>query len=422
MRQKNGGALTGENKAGRQRWLVLGGGALIQLFGGIPAAWGAFQRGVEEGFALDTDAVVMVFSFVIAAFGVGCVAGGALQDKLGARLACLLGALGLGGGFWAASLLPEGRAWALYLAFSLPVGLGTAFLYPAVMTCAQGWWPQRRGFATGVIGGAVGLSGAVLTFSARWLIGGWGIRLCFRVMGSVMAALCALGALVLAPPPGDNKKAAQNGGQKGKQNGKQGDSKKSAANSLPPKKVLRTADYWLLLTAVAAAAPTVLLFSPVILQLGQQRGLSEDAAALAIVFGSLTSAAGRLVMPWASDHIGRRAADLLLFAALAGFSVVFGFVQGVWVIVLYACLTFCYSGQAALLPAFASDRFGPRWAGVNYGLLALGMSVGSVVFPLLARALAGEAVVHVIAAISAAAGFTCLLFYGRAARKKAGNV
>ncbi len=383
-------------KTGR-RWWVLAGGALIQLLCGIPAAWGAFQPGVEQGFELDTNAVVLVFSFVIAAYGIGCVAGGALQDKWGARIACLLGGLGLGGGFWAGSFLPAGKAWCLYLAFSLPVGLGCALLTPAVMSCAQKWWQDKKGFATGVIGGAVGLSGAVLTFSTRWLTASWGIRVCFRVLGSAMAAVCLLGAIAMQEPDATQKKKPDTG----------------TAQDIPPRRVLRTADYWLLLTAVAAASPTVLLFSPVILQLGQQRGLAENTAALAIVVGSVTSAAGRLLMPWVSDRTGRRNADLVLFGALGVFSVAFAFVQGVWVIVLYACLTFCYSGQAALLPAFAADRYGTRWAGVNYGLLALGMSVGSVAFPLLARTLAGQSAPHWIAAAAAAVGFVALCFYGR---------
>lgn len=429
--------------AGRRRVAVLAGGALIQLFCGIPAAWGAFQKGVETGYELDTGAVTLVFSFVIAAFGIGCVAGGLLQDKLGPRPACLVGGVGLGGGFWLGSLMPAGQAGWLYLAFSLPVGLGCAVLYPAVMSCAQKWWPRHRGFATGVIGTAVGLSGAVLTFCARWLCGAWDIRVCFRVLGSVMAAVCVVGALALADPPAQQAGSATTGGKAadkpatdgaaaadkaavGQANdsrtgrrqtpGPASDSQSCAAHpakNLPPKQVLRTADYWLLLAAVAASTPTVLLFSPVILQLGQDRGLSENVAALAIVAGSLTSAAGRLAMPWVSDRIGRRSADLILYGALAGFSAVFAFVQQGWVILLYACLTFCYSGAAALLPAFALDRYGSRWAGVNYGLLALGMSAGSLLFPLLARTMQGDAAPHWIAVAAAGAGFICLLCYGR---------
>ena len=396
------------------RWHILAGGALIELLGGVPAAWGAFQKGVEQGYDLEQDTVILLFSMIIAAYGVGCVLGGALQDKMGARAACLIGAAGLGGGFFGGSFLPEGGTLWLVLAFSLPVGLGCAFLYPAVMSCAQKWFPDRRGFATGIIGGAVGLSGAVLAFLARTFIGSGGIRVCFRVLGIAMSATGVLGALILKEPrPGDlpdEENAAAEQAQK--KTGPECTADAPAAG-LPPREVIRTADYWLLLLSVACAAPTVLLFSPVILQLGQQRGLAENAAALAIVAGSFTSAAGRLLMPWLSDRIGRRGTGLLLFGALAAFSAGFAFAQQVWVILLYAALTFCYSGQAALLPAFAQDRYGPRWAGVNYGLLALGMSVGSVAFPFLARAWQGDAAPHWVAVAAAGVGFACLLAYGR---------
>ncbi len=393
--------------------LVLAGGAAIQLLAGIPAGWGAFGPGVEAEFGFSSGQTVLIFSFIITAFGIGCVAGGVLQDKAGARLCCLLGAAGLGGGFFAASFFPEGRPLWFYLGFSLPVGAGCAFLTPSVMSCVQKWYPQKRGFATGVIGGAAGLSGAVLTLAARWLGGGWGMRVCFRVLGLVMAAVCTLGALAMRQP--------QSGTATDRTAPEKSPALKAAPKNAPPrelspKEVLRTRDYRLLVCAVAAAAPTVLLFSPVILPLAQQRGLSENAAAMIIAIGSLASAAGRLSMPWLSDRIGRRRADLLLFAALAVFSVLFAFVQNWWVTVLYACLTFCYSGQAALLPAFATDRFGTRWAGVNYGLLTLGMSAGSLVFPLLARLLQGESAPHWIAAGAAAAGFICLWFYGKEPR------
>lgn len=393
------------------RRLVLAGGAGIQLFSGIPAAWGAFQPGVEQDYALSTGEATWIFSFVICAFGIGCVLGGALQDTLGARCSCLLGAAGLGGGFFAASFFPAGQPLWFYFAFSVPVGLGCALLTPSVMSCAQKWWPQKKGFATGVIGCTAGLSGAVLTLAARWLGGGRGMAVCFRVLGGVMAAVCTLGALAMQPPPaGAKPDSGTSPCDKDSAAGKSGKNKNGAQ---PPLQALRTADYWLLVCAVAAAAPTVLLFSPVILPLAQQRGLSENAASLTIITGSLTSAGGRLLMPWLSDRIGRRRTDLLLFAALAGFSALFAFAQDWWVIAVYACLTFCYSGQAALLPAFATDRFGQRRAGLNYGLLALGMSAGSLIFPPLARTLQGENAPHWIAAGAAATGFVLLLFYGR---------
>ena len=124
----------------------------------------------------------------------------------------------------------------------------------------------------------------------------------------------------------------------------------------------------------------MLLFSPIIVELGQQRGLDERTALLSIIIGSIGSAAGRLLMPLLSDKIGRRATDMILFGALAVLSFGFIFAGGWWVIAAYTALTFCYSGEAAVIPAIGTDLYGYKNAGVNYGFLALGMSLGSVAF------------------------------------------
>ena len=85
------------------------------------------------------------------------------------------------------------------------------------------------------------------------------------------------------------------------------------------------------------------------------------------------------------------------------------YAQGWWVILVYSLLTFCYSGEAAVIPALSSDLFGLPHAGINYGFLALGMSAGSIGFPLLANALGLEAGRHFIAVGAAAGGLACTL-------------
>ena len=379
-------------------WCILAAGVFIQILTGIPAAWGVFQGPVMQEYGFDQQAAAFIFSLTIGAFGLGCVIGGYLQDRRGPRTAGGLGTALLAGGFCLAGLVPAGAAGLFYLAFSLPVGLGCAFLYPAVMSCAQKWYRSKKGLATGIIGGAVGASGAALTFLVRWLSGGWGIRVCFWVLAGLMLAVCGLGSLLLIDPPPQKQKPSE-----------QGRGKKAPPFDIPPRRMLKTPQYWLGFGVVALATPAVLLFSPIIVQLGQERGLSENAAHLSIVLGSVGSAAGRLLMPLLSDKIGRRAADALLFAALAGLSLAFLYAQGWWVILVYSLLTFCYSGEAAVIPALSSDLFGLPHAGINYGFLALGMSAGSIGFPLLANALGLETGRHLLAAGAAAAGLGCTL-------------
>lgn len=378
---------------------ILAAGAAAQLLTGIPAAWGVFQQPVMEEYGLSEQGAGYAFGILIAAFGVGCVLGGFLQDRHGPRCAGLWGTALLCGGFFAAGLLPPGSAEAFFLAFSIPAGLGTAFLYPSIQSCAQKWYADRKGLATGVIGGAVGLSGAFLTVFVRTAVRGFwvvqGIRGAFWALGAVTLPVCLVGSLLLQDPPQTGQT------QKPQENGKN-------TIDLAPRQMLRTKQYWLCAGAVCFSTPAVLLFSPIILKLGMERGLEEQAALWSVVLGSVGSAAGRLLMPLLSDRIGRRPTDMLLFAVSAGLSAGFAFAQGWGVVACYAGLTFCYSALAAVLPALSTDLFGFPHAGVNYGFLALGQSVGSLAFPFAANFFGLEVGRHWMAVAAAGAGFACI--------------
>lgn len=385
--------------AAKHPWTILAAGAAIQVLTGLPAAWGVFQQPVMEEYGLSEQGAGYAFGILIAAFGVGCVLGGFLQDRHGPRCAGLWGTALLCGGFFAAGLLPPGSAEAFFLAFSIPAGLGTAFLYPSIQSCAQKWYADRKGLATGVIGGAVGLSGAFLTVFVRTAVRGFwvvqGIRGAFWALGAVTLPVCLVGSLLLQDPPQTGQT------QKPQENGKN-------TIDLAPQQMLRTKQYWLCAGAVCFSTPAVLLFSPIILKLGMERGLEEQAALWSVVLGSVGSAAGRLLMPLLSDRIGRRPTDMLLFAVSAGLSAGFAFAQGWGVVACYAGLTFCYSALAAVLPALSTDLFGFPHAGVNYGFLALGQSAGSLAFPFAANFFGLEVGRHWMAVAAAGAGFACI--------------
>ena len=373
---------------------VLAAGAAVQLLTGIPAAWGVFQKPVMEEYGFARGQATLAFALLVAAYGLGCLLGGWLQDAKGPRPAGLLGAALLGGGFVAAAFVPAGQAAVFWLAFSLPAGLGSAFLAPSVLACVQKWYADKKGFATGVTGVAMGLSGAFFTLFVRLAGGAFGMRVCFGALGGVMLAVCGAGAAVLQNPPGSaaGRAAAQQG---------------QTAPDLAPKQMLRTRQYWLCLAAVALAAPPVLLFSPEILSIAARRGMDENLAQWCVVIGSAASAAGRLFCPFASDRLGRKRVLGALYLGLAAGSAAFAFAGGWWVAAAYAALTFCYSGEAAVEPAFNTDLFGLPHAGVNYGFLALGMSAGSLLsyagsqlLPMAAR--------HWAAGACALAGLICV--------------
>lgn len=326
----------------RHPWAILAAGAAIQILTGLPAAWGVFQQPVMDEFSLTEDGAGYAFGILIAAFGVGCVIGGFLQDKKGPRCAALWGTGLLCGGFFAAALLPGEKGGWFWAVFSIPAGLGTAFLYPSIQSCAQKWYAGRKGLATGVIGGAVGLSGAFLTGFVRTTLKGFGpvqgIRGAFWALGALTLPVCLVGSALLTDPPPAKQKPEEQGREKG--------------------------------TPALDLAP--------------------------------------LQMPMLSDRIGRRPTDLILFGVSLGLSAAFLFAQGWLVVAVYAGLTFCYSALAAVLPSLSTDLFGLPHAGVNYGFLALGQSVGSLAFPFAANLWGLATGRHWLAMAGAAAGFVCI--------------
>ena len=366
---------------------ILAAGAGVQLLTGIPAAWGVFQKPVMQGYGLSRGQAMLGFAVLVAFYGVGCAVGGLLQDRRGPRVAGLWGTALLAGGFLAAALVPPGNAVLFLLAYSLPAGVGSAFLAPAVLACAQKWYQDKKGWATGVAGVAMGLSGAFYTLFVKGVGGRWGIRVCFAALGLLMLVVCGSGAAILQNPPQPKQVRPLQG--------------------IDHKQMIRTPQYKLCVAAVALSAPPVLLFSPEIFSIATDRGLPEAAAPFSIVLGSAASAAGRLLCPAVSDKLGRKRVLYAVYLGLAAGSAWFAFAQNAWVLAAYAMLTFFYSGGAAVQPALNTDLFGLRHAGVNYGFIALGMSAGSLLSYIGSQALP-LAARHWLAGGCALAGLFCV--------------
>ena len=237
---------------------ILAAGAAAQLLTGIPAAWGVFQQPVMQGYGFSRGQAMLGFAVLVAAYGVGCAVGGLLQDARGPRFAGLWGTALLAGGFFAAAFVPPANAALFLVVYSLPAGLGSAFLAPAVLACAQKWYQDKKGWATGVAGVAMGLSGAFFTVFVKGVGGAWGIRVCFAALGVVMLVVCGAGALILQDPPPKPQRG-----------------KPQPGPDFDYKQMLRTPQYKLCVAAVALSAPAVLLFSPEIFKIATERGLPE---------------------------------------------------------------------------------------------------------------------------------------------------
>ena len=362
-----------------KNWLVAITGCVMLLFSGVPSAWGIFRKEVCEQYSFTEESSAFVLNVTVAAFGIGCVIGGYLQDKKGSFLVSIMGSILLSSGFGIAAILPENNIWLFYLGFCIPAGLGCAFLYPAVMSCIQKCNPNHKGFATGIAGLGFGLSGLVLTVIKLFTVKLWGVRGSFLFLAASIAILCTAGSFLMKCPPMKDSNAKK--------------------EDVTPRQLIKTKAYWWLTLAVFFTAPAVLLFSPKIVEMAQERNLAPEIAVWIVAFGGALNAAGRLLLPALSDKWGRKPTAIGGILLLGLVSVGFAFAQSWLVFLGYGVLCFFYSGVSALLPSFCTDLFGTRWAGANYGLVALGMTAGSLLLPPLVGALGGKTLAHWVAVL-----------------------
>ena len=343
-------------------------GALLIFFTGFVHVWSIFTPYVmkETGWAEGT--VSLAFYLANCSFVLGNILGGRLNGKLGAKKV-----VALGGGLFAGGIALSGLAIrlapaALYLTYGLVMGVGSGMAYAVILDTAQKWFPERTGFASGVVVTSNGLCGFFMAPMSRMLLARFGVGTSFLVTAALTAAAWLLSAFFLRTPEntGTGKAAAA---LKGRQ--------------YTAPEMLKTGMYYELTLAMFFGLMPYYLISPVSQTFQMEHGVLESVAVASVMIGALLNASLRLLLPTLADRLGRfrcvRAllavsfASMLLLASGNGTMVVIG------VVLAYGC----FGGVMGNFPSLTSMVFGLKHAGENYGYVMIGMILSALGAPLI---------------------------------------
>ena len=341
---------------------------LVQLCVGILYLWSVFKQPAINHFGWEAGSVNLVASFMLFAFCLGSLSGGALQDRIGPKPVCVTGVALFGTGILASSFLPTNAPILLfYLTYCLIAGVGTGFAYGSVLSCMQKWFPHKRGFATGLGASAFGFSTVVFSPLISMLLNHMDLSSTLRTL-SVIFLIVGLGACTQISLPdqeyisGLNLPAAT----------------VSNVKSIPLSQAARTLPFWLLFIGGFLYNGTWNMLTPLIKGLGVERGLSEATAVLCVSLTGITNAAGRLVMSSLSDKIGRITTLTILCLTTLTSAILLIFVGGPAYLAVVLITAFAFGGQAAISPATSTDFFGPKYSATNYGVIMLSLGFSSV--------------------------------------------
>ena len=169
------------------RAIILIAGMVIQLCAGIIYMWSVFRGPIAERLSWDLDKATLTSSIMLACFVLGILGGGRMQDKTGPKAACIVGSLLMSVGIVLTGLVTPAAPWLVYITYGIMGGLGVGTVYTSTVAAIQKWYPDKRGFATGMTVCAFGFSLVLFAPVANKMISAMGISTTFFI--SAVASL-----------------------------------------------------------------------------------------------------------------------------------------------------------------------------------------------------------------------------------------
>ena len=360
------------------RALIAVAGVIMQVALGAVYAWSVFSDPLAQEYGgASATAVNSTFSITIFTLGFAAFVGGLWMGNSGPRVVALTAGVLYGLGIFLAGFAGSSLA-LLYLTYGLIAGAGIGLGYIVPVATLIKWFPDKRGFITGIAVAGFGGGAFVTALIARGLVASVGPFTTFTILGIVYLVMVVGAAFFMRNPP-----------EGWTPEGWEPDTSESEGTSGVDYDLGGATRTWqwyalwaLLFLNVSAGISIITVASPMAVELS---GVTATVAAGLVSIISVGNALGRFFWAWLSDAIGRKWVFLVMFLLQAVLFALLPFVGAAYIVLAIVSFVIisCYGGGFGTMPAFNADYFGPANVGKIYGLMLTAWSFGGVLGPIL---------------------------------------
>jgi MFS transporter, OFA family, oxalate/formate antiporter len=335
---------------------------------GIQFSFGVFMAEISKDTGWGRDSLSLPYSLYVFLYSALGAVAGRLTDRWGPRIVITVGGCLLGIGIILTSRVTA--LWQLYLSLGLIAASGMSAAYVPCNATVVRWFIEKRGLAIGLTSSGASFGTFIFPPLAAALIGAYGWRHAYVLLGVAAVALIGLCAAFTVrdpehagllpdghpptpPPPTAAEPPAA-----------------SFARDWTLAEARRTASFWLL--NVVFTLTWLVVFMPMVhvVSFAGDLGIPQFRAAMAISVIGFAGFMGRLFIGTVSDRVGRVPTLGLCFLLQAlGFT---GFAFSSDLLSLYlaaAVFGLSYGGVTALFPAIIGDFYGRTSVGSIAGFI-----------------------------------------------------
>lgn len=377
------------------RWLIAIMGTVLQICLGTVYAWSYFQKPVMVEFGWNNTQVMWIFSLAICMLGLAAAWGGINLAKFGPRKLALAGAILYGSGYLLAALAMHVKSLPLfYLSYGLIGGVGLGLGYVTPVATSAKWFPDRKGFITGMVVMGFGLGALVMSkviAPTLMEMTGKNLTQVFLYTGVILLVLGVAAASFMQNPPAGFVPA-------GYVPPASSASSQAADDALTAKDCILSGRFWFIwlffFSNICAGIMFIGMQSPMLQDLlkvtAKYTGMDESAAKAAlagagatlIAISSIFNGVGRFFWGGLSDKIGRvNTFRIILGTQVAVFAVLIIVKSPLLFGVLVCYVLLCYGGGFGTAPSTVLTVFGARLMPVVYGTLLTAWSTAGIVGP-----------------------------------------
>jgi OFA family oxalate/formate antiporter-like MFS transporter len=363
------------SSAAHTRWIQLGLGLLCMMTISSPQyVWTLMTKPLMAKLGIALPEVQITFSVLIVLQAFFSPFQGALIDRFGPRLLISIGTL-LAGVSWVLASYATSTTM-LYLTYGGLGGLGTGIVYVGVVGLMVRWFPDRRGFAAGVVAAGYGMGAILTTFPISASLASHGLDSTLWLYGIVFAVVGFIVSQGLRVPPA----------MQGTPSGAILAPVTGAKRDFRPSEILKMPLFWLMFVMMTMMATSGLMVTSQMATFAADFGVSKmvvfgfAAIPLALTIDRFTNGLTRPLFGWVSDRLGRE--NTMCFAfALEGIAMTLWLLtrdNAVLFVLLSGLVFFGWGEIFSLFPSTLTDTFGTRFATANYGWLYISFGIGSI--------------------------------------------